>query len=93
MKLELPPLPESDYGLCFYDEGGCHPAHGTGYTADQMREYAALSASAERERCAQLCEGVREVAMCQPDGLKKFGAVAMATSCASVIRGKPKDLA
>jgi hypothetical protein len=40
----------------------------------------------ERERCAALCEGLRDVAEHSGAGLKMAGAVSMATSCAKLIR-------
>jgi len=36
----MPPLPNSEYGLSFYDEGGAHELPGRSYTADQMHAYA-----------------------------------------------------
>lgn len=36
----MPPLPSSEYGLAFYDEGGAHELPGRSYTADQMHAYA-----------------------------------------------------
>lgn len=40
MTTPLPPLPKTDLGLCFFDEGGAHPCDGNGYTAEQMQAYA-----------------------------------------------------
>jgi hypothetical protein len=54
----LPPLPESDLGLAFFDEGGMQEMSGVGYTADQMHSYALAAVEAERDRqdaCASLC--------------------------------------
>jgi hypothetical protein len=51
--------------------------------------WAALDAAvaAERERCAALCEGVREVAdHAARDGHRKAGAMASAALCAKLIR-------
>jgi hypothetical protein len=44
--------------------------------------------AAERERCAKLCEDVREVAVhsCR-DGHARAGAIAMASTCTKLIRG------
>jgi hypothetical protein len=54
---ELGPLPDTEYGLCYFDEGGCHPAYeGGGFTSNQMRAYATAAVAAERERCARLLE-------------------------------------
>lgn len=39
-KNTLPPLPESDLYLAFYDEGGIQEASGQGYTEQNMRDYA-----------------------------------------------------
>lgn len=36
----MPPLPNSEYGLSFYDEGGAHELPGCVYTDDQMHAYA-----------------------------------------------------
>jgi hypothetical protein len=36
----LGPLPKSEHGLSFYDEGGMHEVLGAGYTADEVRAYA-----------------------------------------------------
>lgn len=44
----LPPLPYTEHGLCFFDEGGARPCDGDGYTADQMQAYA-LAARADLE--------------------------------------------
>ena len=49
--------------------------------------YAAMAVAAERERCAKLCEGAREAASHSSDGLKRAGAMSMATSCAKLICG------
>jgi hypothetical protein len=46
----------------------------------------AAAVAAERERCAKLCEGLREAAEHGNDGLKRAGAMAMAASCARLIR-------
>lgn len=42
----LPPLPETDLSLCFFDEGGAHPCDGDGYTAEQMQTYAQQACAA-----------------------------------------------
>ena len=47
----MPPLPNSEYGLSFYDEGGAHELPGRSYTADQMHAYARAYAE---QRCAPL---------------------------------------
>ncbi len=47
----MPPLPNSEYGLSFYDEGGAHELPGRSYTADQMHAYARAYAE---QRCALL---------------------------------------
>ncbi len=56
----MPPLPETEFGLAFWDEGGIHEATGDGYSADQMLAYAQAygdaRAAAERERCAKVCD-------------------------------------
>jgi len=58
MDEQLPPLPESEYLLAIpdrpYDPG--YVTIEDGYTADQMRAYAAAAVAAERERCALLAE-------------------------------------
>ena len=74
--IESPPLPEPDCGDDFINAFG-------GY---QMHAYAAQAVAAERERCAQLCEGLREAAEHSSDGLKRAGAMAMAASCAKMMR-------
>lgn len=55
-----PTLPDTDYGLCFYDEGGMHEADGQGYTAAQMLDFRAEAyaegVAQERERCAKKAE-------------------------------------
>jgi hypothetical protein len=38
----LPPLPATELGLSFYDEGGMHECEGVGYSEKQMREYGQL---------------------------------------------------
>ena len=55
----------------------------------RAEQYAQLDrvVAAERERCAELCEGAREAASHSSDGLKRAGAMSMATSCAKLIRG------
>ena len=40
MRENMPKLPNTEYGLAFYDEGGMHGASGDGYTKEQMYEYA-----------------------------------------------------
>lgn len=40
----------------------------------------------ERERCARLCEGAMEAAQHSSDGVRKEAAIAMAASCAMLIR-------
>jgi hypothetical protein len=54
----LPPLPETDWLLHMpaqaYEQEWTSSQ--PGYTADQMRSYAAAAVAAERERCAKLCE-------------------------------------
>lgn len=58
-----------------------------GYTADQMLAYAAQQVAAERERCAAVCEGVREAAdHAARDGPGKTGAMTSAALCAKLIR-------
>jgi hypothetical protein len=46
--VKLPPLPESEYGLCFYDEGGIRAADEAGYTQRQMEEHARAAVLADR---------------------------------------------
>ena len=53
----------------------------------ELQAYAAAAVLAERERCAKLCEGAREATYHSSDGLKRVGAMNMASSCAMLIRG------
>ncbi len=68
MSDNLPPLPDTPYSLYYEwpdDEdgyGGSEVIADNGYTADQMRAYAAAAVAAERERCGRVY-GSREVAM------------------------------
>jgi hypothetical protein len=80
----LGPLPEA-YWL--WAGNGPRP-YEDAYSADQMRDYRAEGVAAERERCAKLCEDVREVAVhsCR-DGHARAGAIAMASTCTKLIRG------
>ena len=57
--------------------------HETTFAAVRWAYDAAVAA--ERERCAKLCEGAREAASHSSDGLKRAGAMAMASSCAKLI--------
>ena len=66
-----PTLPDTDYGLCFYDEGGMHEADGQGYTADQMLAFRAAGVAQERERCAKVCDD-----LAANDKLSNYYAVA-----------------
>ena len=50
--------------------------------------FAALIRADERERCAKVCEGLRDAAEHSSDGLKRAGALSMATSCAKLIRSQ-----
>ena len=53
-----------------------------------VERFAALVQAAERERNAALCEGARSVAEhSSRDGHKRSGAIAMASTCAMLIRG------
>ena len=52
----------------------------------ELARFADLIRADERERCASLCEGLREAAEHSSDGLKRAGALSMATSCAKLIR-------
>ena len=73
--MTLPPLPD--------DRRYSHDAH---FSADQMRAYAKQAVAAERERCAAICEGVREAANHSSNGASRIAAMAMAESCAKLIR-------
>ncbi len=42
---KMPPLPSSEYGLTFYDEGGAHELPGRSYTADMRAAADALRAA------------------------------------------------
>lgn len=42
-------LPESFYGLAFYDEGGMHAAEGAGYTEDQLLDFANQQLEKQRQ--------------------------------------------
>lgn len=53
MTTPLPPLPETDLSLCFFDEGGAHPCDGDGYTAEQMQAYT-------KQACAALEAELRQ---------------------------------
>lgn len=57
---ELPPLPESSYGLFFDahqdDEYWQEFVDAEGFTADQMQAYARAAVEAEREAIANMCE-------------------------------------
>jgi hypothetical protein len=71
-------------------DGNCRIKHG-GVLGPTLKLYdqAALdhAVAAERERCAALCEGVREAAdHAARDGHRKAGAMAAAASCAKLIR-------
>ena len=67
--------------LEFSDDVRCTIQRG----ADEIERLRAALA-AERERCAQVCKGAREAASHSRDGLKRAGAMAMAASCAMLIR-------
>jgi len=54
----------------------------------ELQKFAAAVRAAERERCAALCEGLREAAEHSSDGLQRAGAMSMATSCARMIRSR-----
>ena len=41
------PLPDSEYGLAFFDEGGMHDAQKIGYSASDMRAHAAAVSAAD----------------------------------------------
>ena len=57
------------------------------YSAEQVRAYALAHVAAERERCAAVCDGVREAAdHAARDGDRKTGAMASAALCAKLIR-------
>ena len=71
---KMPPLPDTDYGLAFYDEGGMHEAPGQGYTTDQMHTYARAYAA---EQTRELVEALRYYANESFDGhAQPNGAVA-----------------
>jgi hypothetical protein len=57
-----------------------------GYSAEDMRAYAAAAVAAEAERCAALCKGLREVAEHSSNGQRRVAAMAMAASCEALIR-------
>ena len=58
------------------------------YRSAELAIFAALVEAAERERNAALCEGARSVAEhSSRDGHKRAGAIAMASTCAMLIRG------
>lgn len=58
------------------------------HSADQMRAYAEQAVAAETERCAALCEGAREAANHSSNGARRIAAMAMAESCAKLIRAE-----
>ena len=53
---KMPPLPDTDYGLAFYDEGGMHEAPGQGYTTDQMHTYARAYAAEQTRELVEALE-------------------------------------
>ena len=55
--MNLPELPESDYGLAFWDEGGMQEARGVGYTEEHMHAYAQAAVKAAlAEQAARIQE-------------------------------------
>lgn len=48
-------IPDSEYGLCFFDEGGMHERDGKGFTREQMREAIEAAILDERQACAREC--------------------------------------
>ena len=53
----------------------------------QLARFAALVEAAERERCADLCDGTAGVCEDIANGIKRSAAVNAAKSCARLIRG------
>ena len=74
-------------GLVQYAGNWCSD-QADGVEPNELARFAALVQAAERERCAKLCEGARSVAEhSSRDGHKRSGAIAMASTCAMLIRG------
>jgi hypothetical protein len=54
-----------------------------------LRRFAEAVMAKERERCASICDGVREASdYAAHDGQRKMGAMASAASCAKLIRSR-----
>jgi hypothetical protein len=75
-EVELPPLPDEQ--LLGAEVCG-HVAEFSGYTADQMRDFARAAVLQERERCARVCEE-------QAEGEDQYCCQPLATSIAAAIR-------
>lgn len=54
--INFPELPESEYGLAFYDEGGMHETNGQGYTDEQMKAFALAYGEIVRAECARIAQ-------------------------------------
>ena len=72
-------------------EAGCFtPGASRNYwavTDPMLARFAALVQAAERERCADLCDGTAGVCEDIANGIKRSAAVSAAHSCARLIRG------
>ena len=92
---QLGPLPSTEYSL-FYEAPGDDDSEGwqevvdaPGYTAKQMRDYAAQAVAVERERCAKVCDSISDEYQ-RREGMKypelKTDAQEGAADCAVAIR-------
>ena len=56
--MKLPKLPETVYGLTFYDEGGAHESLDDGFSEDAVKAYGLACARAALEEAAKVCEAL-----------------------------------
>lgn len=87
----MPPLPNSEYGLSFYDEGGAHELPGRSYTADQMHAYARAYAEQRVGPLESECAELRKI-LSQCTQALGTGAFASSACSLEFLRHIPEEI-
>ena len=87
----MPPLPNSEYGLSFYDEGGAHELPGRSYTADQMHAYARAYAEQRVRPLESECAELRKI-LSQCTQALGTGAFASSACSLEFLRHIPEEI-
>ena len=88
---KMPPLPSSEYGLAFYDEGGAHELPGRSYTADQMHAYARAYAEQRVRPLESECAELRKI-LSQCTQALGTGAFASSACSLEFLRHIPEEI-